>query len=73
MKRPILALLLVLGILFYSSCQSTPKDVKQNESEEVQTDTLNYAPMEEDEGLNLYPAIAGFFIRLMNMHEVNVM
>ena len=51
MKRPILAVLFLLGVLFYTSCKSTPRDVEQNESEEVQTDTLNYSPMEEEEGL----------------------
>jgi hypothetical protein len=51
MKGSILALLLVLGALFCFSCKSTPKEVEENQTEEVQTDTLDYSLMEEEEGL----------------------
>jgi len=51
MKKPVIAVLLVLGILSYSSCKSNPKVIEQNESEEVQTDTLeHYSLMEDEEG-----------------------
>ena len=46
-----MALLLVTGVLSFYSCKSTPKDVEQNESEEVQIDTSENSILVEDEDL----------------------
>ena len=53
MKKSVLAFLFVLGILYVFSCTSTPtsREAEENQTEEVETDTLDYELLEEEEGL----------------------
>ena len=51
MKKAILVLLIILGGLCITSCKWTSKDVEQQESEEIQVDSVDYSLIEENEDL----------------------
>jgi len=48
MKKAILALMVILGGLFITSCKWISKDVEPQETEEIQVDTMDQIIMETE-------------------------